>query len=122
MTDKKITYLTDVALITCVVSVGKADTVIKAAQEMGATGALVYHARGVGARERLGLLRIAVEADKEIVSIVVPADYQDVVFESVYRAADLGQPGAGFAYITPLEKMATYVPRAILERLEGEAE
>jgi nitrogen regulatory protein P-II 1 len=56
MKDDKITYLTDVALITCIVTAGRGDTVIQAAQAMGAAGALVYHARGIGPRERLGLL------------------------------------------------------------------
>jgi nitrogen regulatory protein PII len=119
MKDGKITYLTDVALITCVVATGRGDAVIRAAQQMGAAGALVYHARGIGPRERLGLLGIAIEAEKDVVSILVATDYQDVVLEAVYGAADLGTPGAGMAYITPIEKMATYLPREILERASG---
>jgi nitrogen regulatory protein PII len=119
MKDEKITYLTGVALITCIVSAGRGDTVIQAAQAMGATGALVYHARGIGPRERLGLLGIAIEADKDVVSILVATDYQDVVFEAVYRAAELHTPGAGMAYVTPIEKMATYVPREVLQRAQS---
>ena len=120
MNDDKITYLTDVAMITCVVSVGRGDAVIQAAQAMGAAGALVYHARGIGARERLGLLGIAVEAEKDVVNILVATDYQDVVFEAVYRAAELNVAGAGMAYITPIDKLATYVPREILARASGQ--
>ncbi|UHD14483.1 hypothetical protein [Thiocapsa bogorovii] len=75
-------------MISCIVSAGRGDAVIKAAQAMGATGALVYHARGIGARERLGLPGIAIEADKDVVSILVASDYQDAVFEAVYGAAD----------------------------------
>ncbi|WP_295449282.1 P-II family nitrogen regulator [uncultured Thiodictyon sp.] len=116
MNDDQITYLTDVALITCIVPIGCGDTVIQAAQAMGAAGALVYHARGIGPRERLGLLAIAIEAEKDVVNILVATDYQDAVFEAVYRAAELNRPGAGMAYITPIEKMATYIPREILER------
>ena len=40
------------------------------------------------------------------------------MFESVYRAAELDQPGAGMAYIMPLEKMATYIPREVLQHAE----
>ena len=120
MKEDKITYLTDVALITCIVSAGRGDIVIKAAQAMGATWALIYHARGIGPRERLGLLGIAIEAEKDVVSILVATDYQDVVFEAVYRAAELNVPGAGMAYITPIEKLATYVPREVLERASGQ--
>ena len=111
-----ITYLTDVALLTCIVAAGRADAVIRAAQGMGAPGAIVYHAYGMGPRERLGLLRIAIDAEKEVVSILVSADYQDAVLESIYRAAELDVPGAGMIYSTPVEKVATYIPRDMLEK------
>lgn len=117
MKNNKITYLTDVALITCVVAAGRGDAVIEAARTMGAAGGLVHHARGIGPRERLGLLGIAIEAEKDVVSIMVATDYQDVVFEAVYRAAGLDVPGAGMAYITPVERMATYLPRELLARV-----
>ena len=119
MKDEQITYLTDVALITCIVEAGRGDAVIQAAQAMGAAGALVYHARGIGPRERLGLLGIAIEAEKDVVSLLVASDYQEVVFEAVYRAADLGRPGAGLAYITPVERLATYIPREVLAQVSG---
>jgi nitrogen regulatory protein PII len=111
-----ITYLTDVALITCIVSAGRGDAVIRAAQSMGAPGAIVYHAYGLGPRERLGLLSIAIDAEKEVVSILVSADYQDAVLETIYRAAEMDVPGAGMIYATPVEKVATYIPREILEK------
>jgi nitrogen regulatory protein P-II 1 len=120
MKDDKITYLTDVALITCIVEAGRGDAVIQAAQAMGAAGALVYHARGIGPRERLGLLGIAIEAEKDVVSLLVASDYQEVVFEAVYRAADLDRPGAGLAYITPVERLATYIPREVLAQVSGQ--
>lgn len=116
----KITYLTDVALITCIVTTGRGDAVIQAARAMGAAGALVYHARGIGPRERLGLLGIAIEAEKDVVSILVATDHQDVILEAVYRAGGLDTPGAGMAYITPIEKLATFVPREVLERVSGQ--
>jgi nitrogen regulatory protein PII len=122
MKNDKITYLTDVALITCVVSAGRGDAVIAAARTMGAAGALVYHARGIGPRERLGLLGIAVEAEKDVVSILVATSSQDLVFEAIYRAGGLDAPGAGLAYITPVERMATYVPREILERVPDQGD
>ena len=56
MSGRKITYLTDVALITCIVQRGTGDTIVRAAQDAGAQGATVYYAKGGGIRERLGLL------------------------------------------------------------------
>ena len=56
MSLREITVLTDIALITCIVQRGLADTIIQAAREGGAQGATVHFARGMGVRERLGIL------------------------------------------------------------------
>lgn len=115
-----ITYLTDVAMITCVVKHGISDTILQAARDVGAvTGAVSYYARGHGARERLGLLGIAVDAEKEIISLLVSLEQQDVVFEALIRAGHLDAPGSGYIYCTPLEKIATHLPRKIIDELEG---
>ncbi len=119
MSKGNITYLTDVALITCVVKSGMSDVILKAARDVGAiTGAVSFHARGYGARERLGLLGIAVEAEKEVVSIVVSSEQQDTVCNSICQAGNLDAPGNGYLYITPLDRIATYVPQDMLHKLE----
>ena len=114
---REITVLTDVALITCVVQRGFADEIIKAAQEVGAQGATVYYARGGGIRERLGVLGLAIEVEKEVINIVVANDQIDRVFEKMYIAGKLDTPGMGIMYVTPLEKAATYIPQEIVDRL-----
>ncbi len=122
MSNSHITYLTDVAQITCVVKMGMSDIILEAARDAGAiTGAISFHARGYGARERLGLLGIAVEAEKEVVSIIVSSEQQDTVCNSIYRAGKMGVPGNGYLYITPLDKVATYIPQDIMKKLEGES-
>jgi len=118
MKKREVTVLTDVALITCVVQRGFADPIINAAQEAGAQGATVYYGRGTGVRERLGLLGLAIEAEKEVVSIVVATDQVDRIFERMYVAGNLDTPGMGFMYTTPLEKAATYIPHEIIKNLE----
>jgi len=120
MTDREITVLTDVSLITCVVQRGQADDVIKAAQEAGAQGATTYFARGSGVRERLGILGLAVEVEKETINVVVANDQADRVFEKMYLAGKLDTPAMGFIYIIPLEKAATYIPDEILQKLSVE--
>ena len=117
MTKRDIVVLTDVALITCVVQRGVADRIVKVAYEAGAQGATVNFAKGMGIRERLGLLGVAVEVEKEVINIVVSTDQVDRIFEKVYLAGDLDTPGMGIMYITPLDKAATHVPIDVLERL-----
>ena len=114
---REIVVLTDVALITCIVQRGNADAIVAAAQTAGAQGATVHFGRGSGVRERLGVLGVAVEVEKEIVNIVVSSEQADRVFDAMYLAGNLDTPGMGIMYMTPLEKAATYIPRDILERI-----
>ncbi len=117
MSTREIVVLTDVALITASVQRGMADEVVKAAQEAGAQGASIHYAHGRGVRERLGIWGLAVEAEKEVINIVVSSDQVDRVFEKMYLAGKMDTPGMGFMWVTPLEKAATFVPPEIIERL-----
>ena len=119
MSQREIIVLTDVSLITCIVQRGMADDIVKAAQEAGAEGATVYYARGSGVRERLGILGVAVDVEKEVIDIVVANDQADQVFEKIYLAGKLDTPGMGFMHLTRLEKAATYIPPDVLARLTG---
>ena len=119
MSDHDITYLTDVSLLTCVVQSGLGNTILKAARDVGATaGAISHHAQGIGVRERLGLLGVAVEAEKEGISILGSSEQRDLVYDTLYRAADLDVSGRGYIFITPLEKASTYIPKSMLEQLD----
>lgn len=117
MEEHDIIVLTDVSLITCVVQRGLADEVIKAAQAAGAQGATTYFARGSGTRERLGILGVTVEVEKEVINIVVANDQLDRVFERMYLAGQLDTPAKGFIYVTPLDKAATHIPEEIVDKL-----
>ena len=116
MTTREFTILTDVSMITCVVQRGKADAVVQAAQDAGAQGATIYYGYGSGVRERLGVLGLAVDVEKEIITTLVADDQVDRIFESVYFAAELDVPGAGIIYITKLDKAATYIPRELVDQ------
>lgn len=118
MNTSGITYFTDVVLITCIVAHGRGDEAIKVARDLGVSGAIVFHARGTGLRERLGLLGIAVEAEKEVVTMIAAAEQRDLVMHNLYTQLSLDRPGAGVIYALPLDKMATYVPEAVRERLQ----
>ena len=117
MSARELTVLTDVSMITCVVQRSKADEVVKAAQDAGAQGATIYYGVGSGVRERLGLLGLAIDVEKEIITTLVADDQVDRIFERMYFAAELDVPGAGIIYITKLEKAATYIPKEIVDRI-----
>ncbi len=119
MAQREITVLKDVALITCVVQRGIADDIISAARQAGAQGATVNFGKGMGMRERLGILGVAVEVEKEVIQVVVSTEQVDRVFESMYLAGKLDTPGMGIAYITNLDKAATYIPPEVLAKVAG---
>lgn len=118
MTDNSdMTFFTDVILITCIVAHGRGDEVIRVARDAGIGGAIVYHARGTGVRERLGLLGIAVDAEKDVVTMVAATEQRDHVMHTLYTQLGLDRPGGGVIFAMPLDKMATYIPEDVRERL-----
>ena len=57
MSESNVAYLTDVSILTCVIETGFSDVILKAARDVGAKlGCITHHARGIGARERFGIL------------------------------------------------------------------
>lgn len=91
-------------LITAIVQRGKADAPVQAALKAGAQGATVVFGRGQGIRERLGLLGLAVQPEKEVISIVVEEALLERVLSAMVRAGNLDQPGVGFVYVTAVER------------------
>jgi len=111
------TVLTDVCLITCIVQRGLADDVVSAAQDAGAHGATVYYGQGTGEQQLLGVLSVAVEAEKEIIEVLVPSDHANHIYECMFVAGKLDTPGMGVIYITQIEKAATYIHPDVLKAL-----
>ena len=61
---------------------------------------------------------MAVEAEKEIVQIIVSSEQVDRIFDAIYLEGQLDTPGMGFMYVTKLEKAGTYIPLEILEKIQ----
>jgi nitrogen regulatory protein PII len=97
-------------LITCVVQRGKADKVAKAALDAGAGGATVYFARGMGIRERLGLLGLAVVPEKEVIMIVCKEHETEKIMNAIVKAGNLETPGMGIAYVMRVYDVVGLVP------------
>ena len=113
----EIIYLTDAAVITCIVDKDRSEAVLIAAREMGATAAVVHTVRGWGIRERLGAWGVATETEKDSILFLVSSDQQELIAETIYRVADMDAPGRGVMFISPVDKVATYVPEAIRKQL-----
>jgi nitrogen regulatory protein PII len=70
---------------------------------------------GTGVRERLGILGVAVDVEREIISVMVPQDQTDRIFERMFLAGRLDTPGMGYIYVTPLMQAATYIPPSLMQ-------
>jgi nitrogen regulatory protein PII len=119
MAKRKVTNLTDVAQITCVVQKGMADSINQSLLDAGIQGATVHAGVGTGIRERMGFLGVAVEVEREIVSVLVSKDQTARIFERIYLAGRLDTPGMGYIYVTPLVQAATYIPAHLLEEKDS---
>jgi nitrogen regulatory protein PII len=116
---REITYLTDVYLITCVVESGIGDKIVDAATNVGAQGATINYARGTGIRNRMGLLGVTIDEQKEIIRIIVSKEQSNRIFESMYLAGDLDTPGKGIMWMVKLDRVATHIPKDVARRAGG---
>jgi hypothetical protein len=63
----------------------------------------------------MGFLGVAVEVEREIITVLVSKDQTARIFERIYLAGRLDTPGMGYLYVTPLVQAATYIPAHLLE-------
>jgi nitrogen regulatory protein PII len=115
MAKRKLVNLTEVSLITCVVQKGMADVINQSLLDAGVQGATVHQGVGTGIRERMGFLGVAVEVEREIISVLVAKDQLARIFERMFLAGRLDTPGMGYIYATPLVQAATYIPAHLME-------
>ena len=117
MKKRTITYLADANLITCVIQKDLAEPVLEAAKNAGAQGATISYAQGTGVRERMGLMGVTIDEQKEVIRIIVSEEQSDIVFETMYLAGHLDKPGKGIMFMSALERVATYIPDDVFEKL-----
>ena len=117
MKKRTITYLTDANLITCVLQKDLAEPVLEAAKNSGAQGATISYAQGTGIRERMGLLGVTIDEQKEVIRIIVSHEQSELVFETMYLAGQMDKPGNGIMFMSKLERVATYIPDDVFEKL-----
>ncbi|MDR1567018.1 MAG: hypothetical protein LBS48_07035 [Treponema sp.] len=88
----------DYALLCCTVSRGQGDALSAAVLELGICVPIVFFGVGVGLRDKLGLLRITIPVEKEIIWFLVPRSDTELVEKTLIPRARLDVPGHGFLY------------------------
>ncbi|NLJ91053.1 MAG: P-II family nitrogen regulator [Clostridiales bacterium] len=86
-------------LIFTIVSRGKAEEVIEAAQAAGSKGGTIINARGSGVNETFKLFNMDVEPEKEIVMIVSKEDITQGIVRSIREKLEIDKPGHGIIFV-----------------------
>jgi nitrogen regulatory protein PII len=100
----KTDMLEEISGICCIVQRGQGESIAETVLQSGLGAPNVTFGAGTGVRDKMGLLRITIPADKELVWMTASNYDIDMVMDKLIKAGQLDQPGKGFIYIYPLRK------------------
>ena len=101
---KGLPLLTELMGICCIVQRGQGDAVARVALDTGTCVPAIIFGTGTGVRDKLGLLRITIPADKEVITLGTGPHDADAIMDLMIDTGKLDQPGKGFIYLFPLNK------------------
>ncbi len=79
------------------------DNVVDAAKGAGATGATIIQARGTGIREAKTFFGLSLEAQTDIVMLLVEEHRVAQILDTIKEAGEFHKPGTGIAFVLPVE-------------------
>lgn len=97
-------YLYPCTGIFCIMKRGQGDTVARIALDTGTCVPAIHFGTGTGVRDKMGLLRITIPPEKEIIHAFPTTHEADHILEMMIDAGRLEQPGSGFIYSFPIKK------------------
>lgn len=89
--------------IFCIVNSGYSEEVMVVAKKFGARGGTVLNARGTAGKDAEKFFGISVQAEKEIVMIVVAKSLKDDILHALYNEVGLNSDGQGIAFSMPVD-------------------
>ena len=99
----------DEKLITCIMPNGRALPVLETLkEELGILATTIHHARGTGRMTPLAWRGVGEAAEKDVLSVVVPASRAEEVFAFIYDRGGINQPHGGILYQQPLGKSTEF--------------
>lgn len=103
--DKKGVGETMYNLIMTIVDRGKAEDVVDAAIEVGATGGTIINGRGSGIHETQKVFSMFIEPEKEIVMIVSLRTDTEKIVNSIRVSLKMDQPGNGVVFVQSINQV-----------------
>ncbi len=112
--------LTEKKLITCILPHGLAlDVVQKLKDEKDIIEANVNNARGMGKPTLQAHRGVGEQTEKEILTVVVPSDQADELFEYIFDMANINRPHGGLIYMCRLKQASSFVLPDVAEEERG---
>jgi len=90
--------------IVCIVQRGEGDKITKVSLNYGASVPATTYGEGSGARDKLGLLRITIPSEKELINLTISKHDAEAVMELYISQGKLDEPGRGLAYVYPIKQ------------------
>jgi len=79
------------------------DHIVDTAKEAGATGATIIPARGTGIREAKTFFGLSLEAQTDIIQLLVEEHCVTKILNCIKEAGEFHKPGTGIAFVVPVE-------------------
>jgi len=79
------------------------DRIVDAAKGAGATGATIIPARGTGIREAKTFFGLSLEAQTDIILLLVEEHLVAQILDAIKKAGEFHKPGTGIAFVVPVE-------------------
>lgn len=99
----EVNILRKLSYVICVLSVpGSGEKLARIALDLGICVPLITYATGNDIRDQLGLIRITISPEKEIVHLIMPEQDSDSIIRLLIEQAKLDKPGRGYIYQTPV--------------------
>ena len=89
-------------LVVALTNRGYTDLIMDAARQVGAHGGTVLNTRGLGSEEVEQFLGISIQAEKELVFLVVPSEKRQDVMQAISHEAGLKTPAKGIVLSLPV--------------------
>ncbi len=92
-------------LILSTVKTDITDHIVDAAKKAGATGATIIPARGTGIHEAKTFFGLSLEAQTDIILLLVEEHLVPKILDAVKKAGEFHKPGTGIAFVIPIEQV-----------------
>ncbi len=91
-------------LILCMVKSELTDGIVDSAKSVGATGATIINASGVGIHEAKTFFGLSLSAQTDVVLFLVEKHLVDTILKEIYKTGKFNEPGTGIAFCLPVEQ------------------